>query len=89
MVNIFLSLILVLLLIIFINCSRESFESKPTEKQMKIFGEQIIDNKKLFNKSFYDTRGEMPWIDAITYEDVRSLISKNKFNKDNVKLLFI
>lgn len=65
-----------------LNC--EGLSSAPSAAQREIMTNQMLNNKKLFNTSLDSTKQILPWIDAVVYEDARSLISLDKFNKKNI-----
>jgi hypothetical protein len=59
----------------------EGLSSIPNSLQRSIMVEQMLNNKELFYTTLDKTKRTLPWVDAVIYEDVRSLIKKDRFNK--------
>lgn len=63
----------------------ECLVSKPTGVEKEYMASDIINNKNLFiSNNMSEVRQILPWMDAITYEDVRKLIRHNDFNTASV-----
>jgi len=75
-------LILILLLIYVVINKKEYFTDRY--KQAEKNANNIIVNEKFFNNDFYTARSVIPWLDAITYEDVRMLKYGGKLNKNEL-----
>jgi hypothetical protein len=84
MCDIKLLILLVILIYVIIN-KKEYFTDR--NKQAEKRADTIITNEKFFNSDFYTTRTIIPWIDAITYEDVRRLKHNGKLNKNELVIL--
>lgn len=69
--------------------SVESFESKPSPDQVEQFASEVERHKHLFDRGLYEARSAMPWIDAITYEDIRKLKINGDLNKENVSRILV
>jgi hypothetical protein len=86
--NHYIALICCILVLLFLlmNCKnkKDGFDSKPSELQKQKFTDEIIKNRSDFVSDMYSAREKMPWLDAITYEDVRNLIRENNFNKESI-----
>ncbi len=64
--------------------NRSLFTNKPTKIEADLYTQQIIRNKNVFDTNLYEAKEKMPWIDAITYEDIRKLIRENNFNNKTI-----
>jgi hypothetical protein len=75
-------LFLLIILAYIVLDKKEYFTNRETlaEKQ----ADHIIKNTHYFNSDFYTARAGVPWIDAITYEDVRKLKNGGNLNKNNL-----
>jgi hypothetical protein len=82
--NIVLLVVLLVLVYCYKKSDRSAFTNKPSELDKQNYANQILSHKQVFSSDFYAAREIMQWIDAITYEDVRSLIIRNNFNKKSV-----
>ncbi len=79
-----LCLFLVSLLFLKWNLNRsESFAAKPTAVEAEYMAETMSANKDKFQK-LSDAKEHMPWLDAITFEDSRRLLSDGSFTKQNI-----
>lgn len=79
--------IVAILLYLYYNTLEESrayFTGKPTASEKIIYVKQIVSNKLIFDEDLYTAKSIMPWIDAITYEDIRKLIRENNFNEETI-----
>lgn len=82
--NIVLLVVLLVLVYCYKKSDRSAFTNKPSELDKQNYTNQILAHKQVFISDFYAVRKIMPWIDAITYEDVRNLIIQNNFNKKSI-----
>lgn len=89
-------LIIAFLILLFIlwKCSSgsdsEGFVSKPTDADIKKFSDSVLQNNQIFHGgTFYEAREKMPWIDAVTFEDLRILHKNNNLNGTSLREVFI
>ena len=75
-------LFLIIILIYMFLDKKEYFNNR--EPLAEKHAATIINNKHYFNNDFYTARAVMPWIDAITYEDVRKLKHGGNLNKETL-----
>jgi predicted type IV restriction endonuclease len=93
-IDLFLSSILIVLLFIIASMmcktSEEGLISKPSDRDINIYIVEVIKNKNLFGPhgTFYAARELMPWLDALTYEDMRKLLRENRFTADEIQHAF-
>lgn len=67
----------------------EGFEAKPTEAQKDSMINQLLKNKyAIKNKTLPEVKKELPWMDVVTLEDSRKLISEGQWTKDSLNKLF-
>lgn len=79
-------IILALLLLLWVSCkSRSYFNAKPTAKEVEMYTQQVEKHSGLIGKSLDSAKAKMPWMDAVTYEDLRHLADKGKLTKDAIK----
>ncbi len=79
-----IALTCIFLIVWIYKCNREGLVNKPNPIERENMVTQILNSKRVFGQSLNSARSELPWIDAVVYEDVRELISDNKFNKDQL-----
>lgn len=85
MCRVYCIFLIIILLYIMLD-KKEYFTIRETLAEKR--ADEIIKNRQFFNNDFYTARAVMPWIDAITYEDVRHLKHSDNLNKSSlVKLL--
>lgn len=84
-------LICVVVLLLKLTMSNKDFlVARPNSNKREGMVKNIMAHKVLFEKSDLNTaKYKMPWLDAITYEEVRSLILSNKFNAENIRRLLV
>jgi hypothetical protein len=72
---------------IFPRSNTDNFSHKPNSEESEEYTNTILANRGKF-ASMNTAKAQMPWLDAITYEDIRKLISKDQFDKKHVSSLF-
>ena len=78
--------IVLLIVVVWLCCKKtEHFTGRLNEKQLNEYTELMLQNKSAVLDSMNACRKEMPWIDAVTYEDARALIREGKFNRENIR----
>jgi hypothetical protein len=84
--NILYFVCLVILVIVLIRClnKQEGFEQRPSMVEKEKYVNQLLSHTSTINQGLSTTQVVMPWIDAVTYEDSRTLIREGKFNKQNI-----
>jgi hypothetical protein len=57
-----------------------------TAEMKSICVSQIMSNKQLFtiNGTLKDAKNKLPWLDPVTYEDIRHAVLSNNFNESNI-----
>jgi len=85
-----LIIILIILIVVRLLSSREGLTNKPNEKERQQMVESVLQNKNLFGNTsdMLTTRNVLPWMDAISYEDLRKLYRHEKFTKSNINNIF-
>ena len=70
----------------YIKCGkREHLVNRPDNGQRERMADQIMRNKNVFLKTDLSViQSQMPWMDAVVYEDVRGLIRGGKLNGENL-----
>lgn len=75
------------LVCVFINYKQtESLTTRPNNEEKNGMISEVMKHADLFRNAgnLELARNEMPWMDAIVYEDLRRLMSRNKFNKSDI-----
>jgi hypothetical protein len=84
--ELFLVLILFFVSVLYLRCQRRShFNARPNQQEIEEFAEQVKQNSGIIGKSLDTAKGKMPWMDAVTYEDLRHLANKGQLTKDAIK----
>jgi hypothetical protein len=61
--------------------NRDYLQARPHDAERERMVRTIIKHEPAFkNGKLKDLSYKMPWLDAITYEDIRHLIRANEFN---------
>lgn len=91
-----MTIIIYVLVILFLfsfyeNSRKESLVSKPSNDERDRMSREVMSNRQLFTNKhvMQDARLYMPWMDAITYEDLRKLIRDKKFTLKNIETTLI
>lgn len=75
----------VIIVIIFIVFGRNKKESFDTNNARIKMASKIVKNRELFNHGYIVVKKKIPWIDAVTYGDVRMMIHNDTpINQINV-----
>jgi hypothetical protein len=82
-------LVIVIVVYFLCKCRTEGLTNKPSKEQKQYMLNQMLNHKELFSTSLENTKNKLPWVDAVVYEDVRSLIYKNRFDKNNLGNIFM
>lgn len=86
----YLIAIFILAYLIFANKKCENFQSKPNATEIQKYKSDIMSNKELFqNQTLRDVQKKLPWIDPITFEDVRHLANNNNFHHNTVEEILV
>lgn len=67
-------------------CNRDGLVNKPEGKEKQQMIKQILQNEHLFENHVNLAKGlnQMPWLDAITFNDVKQLKRKNQLNEQTL-----
>lgn len=84
--SVLIIIIIIFLLVIINNCSIEPLIVKPDYNTKIKYTEEILSNKNLFTGALKleNIKNKFTWMDAITYEDIRSLIRNNTLTRNNI-----
>ena len=70
-------------------CSKEGLVKKPTDELREQYITAVLDNQALFNNgTLANAKQTLPWIDIITYEDIRLLKNNNRLNRNTLANVF-
>lgn len=93
--NILLAVVIIIIGYIFYKlitmyCGKEYLVSKPNKQQKKDMIREVMKNKKMFTNKYRmdDVKVKIPWMDAVSYEDLRRLYRTNKFTNSSVDNIF-
>lgn len=83
----YIYIIVVIILLIHVNTSKEGLTNKPSNEQIKHMSSDILNNKYLFNSqsNFYSARNKISWIDPVIYEQIRMM---KEINRENLSSVF-
>ena len=85
------SIVLLCILFMFIlwRVEREGLISKPQGLELDARAREIIGAKEDFSNTTLDNaRRKLPWLDNVTYEDLRGLARSGRFDHENIKTIF-
>lgn len=73
----------------YIRSDYEGFESKPTGSHKDSMVNQLFNNKNAIqHKTLPEIKKELPWMDVVTLEDSRKLLSEGQWTKEQLNKLF-
>lgn len=86
-------LIIISIVIIFYlsvkECKKQGLHSRPSSEEAAKLSKEIIQNKEYFSdRTYYEAREKMDWLDPVTYEDIRNLSIKNNLNYESIQKVF-
>lgn len=88
--ELFLVLVLFFISVLYLKCKRRSyFDARPNPEQIEEFTKQIQKNSHVIGKSLDNAKAKMPWMDAVTYEDLRHLANKGELTPEAIKQTLI
>lgn len=66
--------------------SNERLIARPNDARREQLVREIIRSKNLFRQAtLAETKQILPWIDVITYEDMRHLLRDGKFTEPHIR----
>jgi hypothetical protein len=74
---------LVVLGIMLIKCQKHD-GFKPNRQEQEKRANELVSNIKHVKDGLTNAKQVMPWIDPVTYEDVRKLLRQNNYNKSTI-----
>lgn len=82
----FVSVLVIYLVLKILNCGKEGLVNRPNSSERAAMVSVILKNPQLFDMSINldDARNVMPWMDAVTFNDIKQLSRTGKFNTNNI-----
>ena len=72
----------ILILIFYIVVCTDNIEGFTSSKDEKV--DLLLESEKVLRSNYTASRNKIRWMDPVIYNDVRNLINKNKFSRDNL-----
>ena len=72
----------ILILIFYIVVCTDNIEGFTSSKDEKV--DLLLESEKVLRSNYTASRNKISWMDPVIYNDVRNLINKNKFSRDNL-----
>lgn len=72
----------ILILIFYIVVYTDNIEGFTSSKDEKV--DLLLESEKVLRSNYTASRNKISWMDPVIYNDVRNLINKNKFSRDNL-----